>query len=226
MGLWLQVIGYVAAFALQILILHAMRRGAWRRYPFVFLYVVVDLITNILEITPNLERATGSVAVRRQYNYIFYWDERVMQVLLFLMVLSLIYHATADLPARRSFITLLVCGSVVFALGSLAIHYSPEVTTGRWMNRWTRDMNFCATILDLILWATLIRARKKDQILLMVAGALGLQFTANAIGQALRDLSHGTVDATAFVIVTANLTCLFIWWQAFRLPAAATLPHR
>jgi len=145
-------------------------------------------------------------------------DERIMQALLFLMVISLIYRATSDTRPRRTLIALLLCGSILFALLSLAIHYSPELTTGKWMTRWTRDMNFCAAILDLILWATLIQARKKDHVLLMIAGALGLQFTANAIGQSLRDISHGTVDATSVVMVTANLTCLFIWWHAFRLP--------
>jgi hypothetical protein len=86
------------------------------------------------------------------------------------------------------------------------------------MTLWTRNMNFCAAILDLALWATLIRKREKDQRTLMIAGALGLQFTAGAIGQALRDVSHSQVDLSSVIIVSANLICLYIWWQAFRRP--------
>jgi hypothetical protein len=218
MGLVLQIAGYVAALSLQILILNAMRKGAWRRYPFVFLYVLVDLITNVLEIQPTLTYDSLSADARRQWLRLYWWDERILQALSFLMVISLIYRASTHTAPRRTLILLLVGGSLLFALGSLWIYYDPHVTTGKWMTRWSRNMNFCAAILDLGLWATLIRAREKDQRTLMIAGALGLQFTAGAIGQALRDVAHETVGFTSVIIVSGNLICLYIWWQAFRLP--------
>jgi hypothetical protein len=218
MGLALQILGYVAAFSLQILILTAMRKGAWRRYPFVFLFVAVDLITNVLEIQPNLTYDSLSAAARRQWLWLYWWDERIIQALSFLVVISLIYRASAHTAPRRTLLLMLIGGSLLFALVSLWIYYDPHVTTGKWMTRWSRNMNFCAAILDLGLWATLIRAREKDQRTLMIAGALGLQFTAGAIGQALRDVAHETVGFTSVIIVSANLICLYIWWQAFRLP--------
>jgi hypothetical protein len=64
----------------------------------------------------------------------------------------------------------------------------------------------------------LISRPKRDWRLLMVSGALGIQFTAGAIGQALRDISHATVLFTSVFIMCANIACLYIWRQAFREP--------
>jgi len=225
MPLPLQLMGYVAAFTLQVLILNAMRGGLWRRYPFVALYVVVDLITNLREIEPNLAYDSGSALAKHEWAMVYWYDERIIQGMLFLLVISLIYRASIHLRPRRTLVLMVVLGSLAFAGCSLLVHMNPDVTVGKWMTRWTRDMNFCAAILDLGLWALLIRARQKDYRILMISGALGMQFTAGAIGQAMRDLSHDTVAVTAYLIVGANLTSLYIWWQAFRRPVRADLPH-
>ena len=231
MRLALQILGYIAAFCLQVMILQSMRHGAWRRYPLLFVYVVADLLTNLIELRPTLMIESLSKAEQRQFSLIYYWDETIIQAILFLLVISLIYRASTDVRARRMLLAALVCGSILFALISLALHYDPNVIPGKWMNRWTRDMNFCAAILDLMLWATLIRTRQKDSTTLMISGGLGIHFTAGAIGQALRDLTHSSVDVTSVIMVSANLACLYIWWQALRVSpgtgrpsASASLP--
>lgn len=218
MGLALQIVGYIAAISLQVLILNAMRKGAWRRYPLLFVYVAFDLVTNVRDIQPRLTYDSLSAAEKHRYIMVYWWDERIIQALSFMLVISLIYRASTPTGPRRTLLLLLIGGSLLVALVSLAVYYDTTITTGKWMTRWTRNMNFFAAILDLGLWATLIRTREKDQRTLMIAGALGLQFTAGAIGQALRDISHSMVDVSSVMIVTANLICLYIWWQAFRAP--------
>src|SRR5258706_3536730 len=222
MGLALQIFGYVAAISLQILILNAMRKGAWRRYPLVFLYVAFDLITNVQDIHPTLNLNSLSAAARHRYVMLYWWDERIIQALSFMLVISLIYRASTPTGPRRTLLLMLVGGSLLVALVSVAVYYDTHITTGKWMTRWTRNMKFFAAILDLGLWATLLRTREKDQRTLMIAGAMGLQFTAGAIGQALRDVSHSLVDVSSVLIVSANLICLYIWWQAFRVPYGPT----
>lgn len=216
MSVVLQILGYGTAITLQVLILQAMRRGAWRRYPFLFLYVVVDLITNLIEIKPRLTYESLSPAELRQFILVFWWDERIIQATIYLLVISLIYRASTDVRPRRMLVAALVGGSLLVAGISAAVFYDPNVVTGKWMTLWSRNMNFWAAILDLLLWATLIRTRQKDQRVLIISGALGLQFAAGAIGQALRDVSHGTVDFTSILMVSGNLSCLYLWWYAFR----------
>lgn len=222
MGFALQLLSYVIAVLLQCLILNAMRMGAWRQYPFLFLYVLVDMLTNLLEAKPNLAHAAGNAAATHDWTMVYWIDEQIIQATLYLLVISLIYRATAGMRQRPALIAGLLLGSILFIAANTLLHYNPDVTLGAWMTRWSRDMNFSAAILDLGLWAVLIRARKKDYRLLMIAGALGLQFTAGAVGLALRDISHATVGFTAVMIPLSNLACLYIWWQTFRLPVRHT----
>jgi hypothetical protein len=86
------------------------------------------------------------------------------------------------------------------------------------MTPWTRDLNFYAAILGLGLWVLLIGSRQKDRRLLLITGGLGIQFTAGAIGQAVRDMnmSPALVTAASDFTVLANLARVYIWWQAFR----------
>jgi hypothetical protein len=219
MNLVLQTGGYVVGLLLQILTLNSMRRGAYRRYPVLFLYIVADFITTLLEIIPGLDYRSGTPAARRRWARIYWIDEWIIQVLIFLLVISLVYQASAAQHSRRTLLLGLTCATLAFAGISFLVHYSPDMTVGRYMTPWTRDMYFCAAILDLGLWAMLLQSKEKDRRLLMVSGALGIQFTVGAISQALRELSHETVNGTAIVVMLANLTCIYIWWQAFRTPA-------
>ena len=84
------------------------------------------------------------------------------------------------------------------------------------MTPWMRNLNFYAAILDLGLWALLIGSRQKDYKLLLITGALGIQFTGGAIGQALRFSAPAIVAAASDFMMIANLARIYIWWQAFR----------
>jgi len=219
MNLVLQVGVYAVGLLLQVLTINAMRRGAYRRYPFLFLYVIGDFVTALLEIQPRIAYDSGSEEAKRNWAKIFWIDEWIIQALVFLLVISLVYKAAAHLRPRRVLLLGLVGGTILFAGVSFLFHYSPELKMGRWMTPWTRDMYFAAAVLDLGLWAMLIQSREKDRRLLMVSGALGIQFTTAAIGQALREITHAAVSFTAVLITLGSLACIYIWWQAFRQPA-------
>ena len=87
------------------------------------------------------------------------------------------------------------------------------------MTRFSRNLGFLAVLLNLVLWAALLKHRRPDQTLLLVSGGMGIQMAGKAIGHALRQLSPSTVTAGNLVIVLSHLLCLYIWWQAFRKPS-------
>lgn len=213
----LQVCAYLFGLPLELLVIAALLRGDYRRYPFLFLYAVVDFLTTVLEIQPAIARGSGTLEAKRQWALTFWFNERIMQVLVFLLVISLVYTASRQLRPRRILLTGMICGTVLFAAISLWAHFDPNPPIGRYMTRWTRDLNFCAAILDLGLWTLLISARQKDYKLLMITGGLGIQFAGGAIGQALRDMSPAVVAAASDFTVIANLARLYIWWQALRV---------
>jgi hypothetical protein len=73
----------------------------------------------------------------------------------------------------------------------------------------------------------LISTKRKDHQLLMITAGLGLQFTGEAIGNALRQMSQHrpVVLLTGNILLGAShLMRLYVWLEAFRKPQ--TLPDK
>ena len=211
-----QVGAYLFGVPLELMVIAVLLRGEYRRYPIIFLYAAVDLLTSVLEIQPSLAYSSGTPEARHRWAEMFWINEQIMQVLVLVLVISLVYSAAKHLHPRRTLLTELICGTLLVAAISLWAHYDPNLPMGMYMTRWTRDLNFCAAILDLGLWALLIGSKKKDYQLLLVTGGLGIQFAGGAIGQALRDMSPAIVTAASDFTVIASLARVYIWWRAFR----------
>ncbi|HTP34083.1 MAG TPA: hypothetical protein VMJ75_18020 [Candidatus Acidoferrales bacterium] len=213
---------YVLGLILDVLIIGTLlRQRGYRRHPFIFIYVIVDLLTTVIEIPSGLSiSAVKTPEAIKIYGAIYWWNERIIQVLVFLIVISLVYRATSRWEPRRSVLAAVVLTTLAVATITFFIHYQTGVSPSDWMDPWTRDLNFCAAILDLGLWAVLIASAEKDYTLLMISGALGIQFTGGAIGHAFRDISHTGRILMGDLMYLANLACLYIWWQAFRLAPA------
>ncbi|HLK69206.1 MAG TPA: hypothetical protein VKU19_37495 [Bryobacteraceae bacterium] len=226
MGLALQVISYLIAIPLELLAIAGMLRGPYRRYPFLFVYIIVDFLTAVVEMRVNLPFIAGNKTLEHIMVRYYWIDDAILEVLVYAAVISLIYYATATLQSRRVMRLSLIVFAVLFAGISFLIHYVPDLDRlGVWMTPWSSNLSFCAAILDLALWAILIASREKDRQLLMLSGALGIQFTGVAIGQSLRNLSQRSHSFFILytgngVLVLTNIAFLYILWQAFRKPRA------
>ncbi len=222
MRMALQYAGWVIGLPLELLIIASLVRGPYRRFPFVLLYSIALFLTTILEISVYQAYSAGKHLAHSRAFY--YWlDEGIRQVLVFAVVISLVYEASASLPSRRVVRSSLIAAAVIFGAASFLIHYDPNVVPGQWMTLWTRDLSFSSTFLDLALWAMLISRQQKDTCLLLLSGALGIQFTGEAIGQSLRHLFPWTLSPGDVLALLANLASLWIWWQALRNPVWSRL---
>jgi hypothetical protein len=216
----LQICSYAAWLPLIVLTITALLRAGPAKYPILLAYLVVSFLTTAVEIYPSFSYYLSG---RPQSDFVFvYWvDEGIREVLIFSVVVSLLYGASARVEQRRTLRFVLIVGGLLFVGISFLVHYSSQVRIGVWMTPWTRDLKFCAAILDLGLWALLLASRQKDQRLLLLTGAMGLMFTGEAIGESIRSLairshSHLMVTLGGIVILVADLAFLYIWWQAFR----------
>ena len=63
---------------------------------------MADLLTTILEIPYAIPYATATTpAAKKQFALLFWINERIMQVLVFLVVIGLVYIATEHMRPRR-----------------------------------------------------------------------------------------------------------------------------
>lgn len=217
-----QYVSWVVGLPLELLIIGTLIRGPYRRYPLLLVYTIALFLATVVEIPANLAYFSG---VRLSHSRAFYYwiNEGILQALVFAVVISLIYQATAELRTRALVRAALISLAVLFAAGSFWIHYDPKVVVGTWMTQWTRDLNFTSAILDLALWAILLASRKRDPRLLLLSGGLGIQFTGEAVGESIRQMFPLSLSPGDVLIVMADLACLWIWWQALR---TANVPNR
>lgn len=221
----LQYAGWLIGVPLELLIIAALLREGWRRFPFLFLYTVALFLTTVVEVPAYLAYFSGTRLAHSRAFY--YWiDEGIRQTLLFTVVISLIYLATTGIRSRRLVRGSLILAAAVFAAISFLIHYDPHASVGTWMTLWTRDLSFSSAILDLTLWTMLLATHNSDLRLFMLSGALGLQFTGEAIGETLRNQFPALLLGANALILVANLACMYLWWQTLRVPAPGKAPVR
>jgi hypothetical protein len=222
--------GVLVGLPLQLLIIAALLRGGcYRRFPLIFIYMIGDFFTTVVELPSAAGYDRGMRWAAITLPAVYWLDEVIMQVLVYAVVMSLIYQATGKLRSRRIVRASLIAGAILFAGISFLIHRDPALNAGSFMTPWTRDLNFSSAILDLALWALLIASREKDHRLLLLSGGLGIQFTGEAIGTSIRQLALRTrsraISLTGGVtMLLASLVFLYIWWQALRTAPARQRP--
>ena len=210
---YLQWSFWIIGLGLQFLVILAFLGGTWRDYKTSFFYSVFLILSTIADIVMEVTVGTHT----RTYVLYFWIAELLRQTGLYAVVVSLVLHAIPNNRLRAALVRLLVCLAVIFWAGSLWIHQGHVISL--WMSKVVRNLSFCSSIANLVLWFVLIAAEKKDTRLLMATGGLGLQMTGDAIGQSLRQLSRAAIPAGNIIIVVTHFICLYIWWKAFQTPA-------
>jgi hypothetical protein len=221
--------GVVVGLPLQILIIAALLRGGYRRFPLIFIYVIGDFLTTVVEIPYAVGYGRGMQWAASALPAVYWRAEVIMQVLVYVVAMSLIYQATGKLRSRRIVRASFIAGPILFAGISFLIHRDPALNLGSFMTPWTRDLDFCFAILNLALWNLLIASRAMERQLLLLTGGLGIQFTGEAIGTSIRQLalrnrSRAMSLTGGVVMLLANLVFLYIWWQALRTAPARKRP--
>jgi len=201
---------------LNLLVISALLRGSYRRYPFVFAYALALLVSTVVEIA--LQAAPRTVQDG------FYWiDEVILDVLLFCLVIAFIdeaaRHSKQKIVERH---WLVLAGALICAL-SFAINRTSHFN--RQMTQVSLYLNIYLAILDLILWGLLLTARPPNRPLMLLSGGLGLQLTGAIMGQQLLQFSHRLFWTGTLLEVTTSFLGLYIWWRALRTaPAPKTVP--
>ena len=227
----IRVAGWLIGLPLEVLVIVSLARGSWRRFPVVLVYGAALFVTTLVEIPAFTQTfLTDDPAVLRHAARVYWIDEWILEVLVFAVVLSLIEQTASKERLRRVVRTGLAAGALLVAGITFYVEYlPPPAKFGYWMTPWTRDLNFSAAILDVALWMMLLASRNADRRLLLISSALGLQFTGEAIGEAIRKLSIPSMAAPlalsgSVLSLAADMACLYLLWRTFRAGAFERRP--
>ncbi len=220
----------VVEVTLQLALIFLLLRGPNRRYLVLFVYSVAVLLSTALEFAVlHLARQD-----RALYRKVYWSDEVVVDLLLFLVVISLTNLALEGNPLRAK-TSRILAGIVAAALILPFLLFNPPLFTspthwsaawGRWFNSTGQMLNFGAAIMNLGLWSALLTSRKRDPQLLKVSIGVGVAVAGQAIGFGIRRFIPEQSTLREFPDIFMSLTyvlSLVIWCTAFRSqrPAAA-----
>jgi hypothetical protein len=220
----IQVVSWLLWFPLIMLGIHAILKAGVRRYPLMFIYMVVTFLFAAVQLPLSLGFYRSDPNAGPLIRKLHAWGEVSSYGLILAVVLSLVYRATAKMVGRRVLrLSLTAAGLLVIGVSFWA-RYDSRVPAGLWMTPWTRDLKFCAAILDLALWGLLVTARDRDARLLLLTGGMGIMFAGEAIGAAIQSLaipykSYAIYYTGHLFQVFASALFLYVWWQALRREA-------
>ena len=220
----LQILFLAIDLPLQVLVVAGLLRGAWRRLPFLFALAVVEVVVSLVEAPAALESAFGHHSPGVPYEQVYWIGQIVIDVLMYVFVVSLLYRACERLRSARPARLTLIFGALLVAGITFLVHYDPSQMRGVWLTPWFRDLTFTSAIMDVLLWGLLLMARDKDRQLLLLSGGLGVEFAGDAIGESIRHLaiqshSHPLALAGSLVMAAAGAFRYYTWWRALRRKA-------
>jgi hypothetical protein len=217
--------------ALQLVLIFLLLRNPQRRSIALFVYTVAVLITTALEFVAT-HRAHPDPGLFRR----LYWsDEVIVDLLLFLVVISFTNLALEGNPLRAK-MSRILAGVVAAALILPFVLFHPPLFSspthwtpawGRWFNSTGQMLNFGAAIMNLALWSALLTSRRRDSQLLTVTIGVGVAVAGQAIGFGVRHFISDQSTAREFPDLFMTMThvlSVFIWCWAFRSPAKPASP--
>ncbi|MCC6340563.1 MAG: hypothetical protein IT166_00100 [Bryobacterales bacterium] len=189
----------------QVLIITALIRGTFKRYPFLLLLLVSEFLSTIVNLAAIMDfhHYTPSTVV-------FYWiGEGVTLSALFLSQVHMLYQSISE-ENRAGRLLSLILGSILFM--GLATWQAYDPAFNRWMTQLARNFSFGSMFVNLTLWTVLVRHMDRQR--LLITAGLGIQLAGDAIGHSLRQMSRSLVTGGNVILVLTYLVRLYIIWRA------------
>jgi len=219
-----QVTGLVSTALLLLSIRQLQRRSYFLPYPFLSLLLITQLLSTVAQWGQlmSLYSLSGPAYAR------LYWiTEFTTEAVLIMVMISFIYRALEGTDGRWR--TLVMVAFVVAASGAVTIIGGGAVTisSDRGSSILARNLSFGAALLNVFLWQSLLKNRRNDIQLLLLALGAGFWTTGRAIGQSLRLLSKTSQSTGDAIVVLTEILSLGIWLWAlsrFRLTQPPEAP--
>ncbi len=211
----------IVGVVLQCMVVSAMLRGPFKRYPFVFAYLVFSVLSTVVQFSSHYYFGGGS----REFKTIYWTADLLATFLILMIIFHLIRTAMEGHPSRNAVYVGLLVGAVSVAAVSVALSRSHgrAFTLGKWMTMMSRDYYFSAVLLTAILWFMLMRTNNQNKQLYLITSGLGLLLSGAAIAHALRVTNTMVFLANWFLVCTYLLN-LYIWYTAFKKFSSEPVP--
>lgn len=124
-----------------------------------------------------------------QYRYFYYYTETLLTVLLYLTIMHFyqqVFRGTEASDYIRGAALFLLTATAFFSY--VAVHENPDHITYHFIVELSQNLYFVGVVLTYLLWGALLKLRETRTRIIQLVLAVGIYFSLNAAGYALRGL--------------------------------------
>lgn len=207
------------AAVFYLVLLRRLILDRFRQFSALFVYVAVLFLTMAVDYAFVVTPRANPFGLAP--HTIYYVDDLLRQVMLYVVVISLIYRAIPLASRFAQHRRWLIVSALAVAVLFFVIFRQRDLV--RWMTIVVRNLSILAMLLNMGLWMLLFRSRSRDRTLMLVVSGLGLQVAGEAIGQSFRLVGVATIGLGNVILALSHLLCLWVWTRAIR-PSRSARP--
>jgi hypothetical protein len=190
----------------------AVKKGAFRRYLFLNLYMAASVVVSICRYEVLTHAGFSSPA----YLYFYYYSDAVLTILLYFALTSLYAHVFGELQANRYVrlgAVVLLAGTAVFSYAVVQQSSAKMIT--HFVVELSQNLYFVGLVLTYLLWAAIMKMRETRTQLVQLVLALGVYFSLFAATYALRNLYPSMSSVFMSLLQMFGLVLPVAWAYAF-----------
>jgi hypothetical protein len=195
-----------------IVVVCAVKKGAFRRYLFLNLYMAASVVISIC----RYEVLTRSGYTSSAYLYFYYYSDAVLTILLYFALTSLYAHVFGELNAHRYVrlgAVVLLAGTAVFSYAVVQQSSAKMIT--HFVVELSQNLYFVGLVLTYLLWAAILKMRETRAQLVQLVLSLGVYFSLFAATYALRNLYPSTATVLLSLLQLFGFVLPLAWTYAF-----------
>jgi hypothetical protein len=199
----------------------ALKKGAFRRYLLLNLYMAGLMIVEIGRYKILSQYGQSST----QYGYFYYYSDAILTICLYFALTSLYSHVFSEMKAERYVrmgALLLLAGTALFTYA--VVEQSTAKLVTHFVIELSQNLYFVGVVLTYVLWGAILKLRETRTRLIQLVLSLGIYFSLLAANYAIRNLYP---PLSSMVAPLAQIFGTFLpvaWAYAFwRLPEEARL---
>jgi hypothetical protein len=215
------VIWFLGVLLEASVVVCALRRGLFKRYFFLNLYVLLELLVSLGRFQVLAHDGWASPT----YRYFYFYSDALLTIVLFFAVISLYVFVFEELKVERY----LRLGAVLLLAGTSWFSYEVVNQSSHRMLTYfafelSQNLYFVGLVLTFLLWGAILKLRETRALLVQLVLSLGIYFSAFAASYSLSNLSPSAFAHIVYLVPAMGCLLPLSWAYAFwRVPDEARL---
>jgi len=215
------VIWFLGVLLEAAVVVCAVRRGLFKRYFFLNLYVLLELLVSLGRFRVLVHDGWTSDT----YRYFYFYSDALLTIALFFTVTSLYVFVFEELKLER-YVRL---GAVLLLAGTSWFSYEVvNQSSHRMLTHFafelSQNLYFVGLVLTFVLWGAILKLRETRALLVQLVLSLGIYFSAFAASYSLSNLSPNVFVHMVYLVPAMGCLLPLSWAYAFwRVPDGARL---